>query len=480
MARTQVLHVDDDPAFTELTVDMLERQEDQFTVETAHSASEGLELLAGGGFDCIVSDYDMPGRNGLEFLEVIREQFPDLPFILFTGKGSEEVASDAISAGITDYLQKGGGTERYELLANRIETAVRQYRAERELERQNDLFAKAQDIASVGAWEYNTRTGDSYASEQVLRMHGLDPDDAITPEESIEHVVRENRPVIREAFERALEEGEAYDLRLRLVAEDGTRRWVRTRGEPQSENGEIVRIRGTFQDITEQRRRERELERQNERLEEFAHIVSHDIRAPLQVASEQLDVAEETGEKAAFGQVRTAHDRIESIIDDVLTLAQQGKQIGETEHVSIEQAVGAAWDTIDTSNLTLSSVTDCYVDADPDRLRQLFRDLFSNAAEHGGDEVTLSVGLIEPFPTSTRGAGDASRGFYVADDGSGIPPDERETVFKVGYSTAEDGTGYGLNIVEQIVEAHNWEIAVTESPTGGARFEITGVDLSVE
>ncbi|PSQ44033.1 histidine kinase, partial [Halobacteriales archaeon SW_7_68_16] len=182
MARTQVLHVDDDPAFTELTVDMLERQEDQFTVETAHSASEGLELLAGGGFDCIVSDYDMPGRNGLEFLEVIREQFPDLPFILFTGKGSEEVASDAISAGITDYLQKGGGTERYELLANRIETAVRQYRAERELERQNDLFAKAQDIASVGAWEYNTRTGDSYASEQVLRMHGLDPDDAITPE----------------------------------------------------------------------------------------------------------------------------------------------------------------------------------------------------------------------------------------------------------------------------------------------------------
>ncbi|MBS3761159.1 MAG: response regulator, partial [Halodesulfurarchaeum sp.] len=101
-----VLHVDDDPTFTDLTAEMLSEHEAQFTVETAIDASEGRDRLATHSFDCIVSDYEMPGQNGIEFLETIREKHPDLPFILYTGKGSEAVASDAIAAGVTDYLQK--------------------------------------------------------------------------------------------------------------------------------------------------------------------------------------------------------------------------------------------------------------------------------------------------------------------------------------------------------------------------------------
>ncbi len=81
-----------------------------------------------------MSDYELPGANGIEFLETVRESYPDLPFILFTSKGSEEVASDAISAGVSDYLQKGSGTERFSLLANRITNLVAQYRAEVHLE----------------------------------------------------------------------------------------------------------------------------------------------------------------------------------------------------------------------------------------------------------------------------------------------------------------------------------------------------------
>ncbi|WP_407066967.1 response regulator [Haloarcula brevis] len=149
-----VLHVDDDPDFAELAATLLERQDDRLTVVRADSTGDGQEVLAERPVDCVVSDYDMPRRNGIEFLQAIREQHPDLPFILFTGKGSEEIASEAISAGVTDYLQKGSDVERYELLANRVTNAVAQNRAQqRALEttqRYETLFTHTTNaIASV-------------------------------------------------------------------------------------------------------------------------------------------------------------------------------------------------------------------------------------------------------------------------------------------------------------------------------------------
>jgi len=116
----RVLHVEDDPDFGELTATILEREDDRFALERATSATDGNAHLEERQFDCVVSDYDMPGTHGIEFLTFVREQYPELPFILFTGKGSEEVASDATSAGVTDSLQKEGGTDQYAVLANRI------------------------------------------------------------------------------------------------------------------------------------------------------------------------------------------------------------------------------------------------------------------------------------------------------------------------------------------------------------------------
>ena len=124
----RVLHVDDDSSIGELTATLLEREDERIEVQTAASTDEGLAIAAEQSIDCIVSDYEMPGRSGLDFLEAVREDQPDLPFILYTGKGSEEVASDAISAGVTDYLQKGVGADQYALLANRIRNAVEGYR----------------------------------------------------------------------------------------------------------------------------------------------------------------------------------------------------------------------------------------------------------------------------------------------------------------------------------------------------------------
>lgn len=130
-----VLHVDDEPDFADLTSIYLERESDEIEVITADCVEAGLEHLETDAIDCIVSDYDMPHRNGLDLLAIVREEYPELPFILFTGKGSEEIASEAISAGVTDYLQKKPGTDQYTVLANRIQNAASQYKSKRETER---------------------------------------------------------------------------------------------------------------------------------------------------------------------------------------------------------------------------------------------------------------------------------------------------------------------------------------------------------
>jgi PAS domain S-box-containing protein len=132
---------------------------------------------------------------------------------------------------------------------------------EKRLEQQFDLFEKAQDIANVGAWEYDLRTDSGYWTDEAARIHGLTPDVEPTPELSFQYYHPEDRHEIQAAFERAIEDGASYDLELRLIDEDGDHRWVRTKGEPQRENGELRRVRGTIQDITEQKERERELER---------------------------------------------------------------------------------------------------------------------------------------------------------------------------------------------------------------------------
>lgn len=124
----RILYVDDDADLTEVTKIYLEQECETFDVVTKTNAVEAIEALQGDEFDCIVSDYDMPNTDGIEFLTIVRETHPNLPFILFTAKGAESIASEAFSAGATDYMQKDVGSGQYEILADRIHNAVEQYR----------------------------------------------------------------------------------------------------------------------------------------------------------------------------------------------------------------------------------------------------------------------------------------------------------------------------------------------------------------
>ncbi|WP_277541383.1 PAS domain S-box protein [Haloarcula laminariae] len=207
-------------------------------------------------------------------------------------------------------------------------------------------------------------------------------------------------------------------------------------------------------------RYERTLERKNERLEKFASVISHDLRNPLHVARARLELARETGDDDHFDPIERAHERMESIIEDTLTLAREGELVTEVSSVSLDTIARDCWESIESGTATLETSGDDELRADPGKLRHIFENLFRNSLEHGAGEsgtVTVTVG-----PTDD--------GFYVADDGDGIPEEQREQVFEQGYSDG-DGTGFGLAIVETIARAHGWSVGVTESEAGGARFE---------
>jgi signal transduction histidine kinase len=229
-------------------------------------------------------------------------------------------------------------------------------------------------------------------------------------------------------------------------------------------DGEVTQLVGIGRDVTERRERERELRRERDRLEEFASIVSHDLRSPLSVAEGNLELAAETGDLDRLDAVMDAHDRMRTLIEDILTLAREGKTVTEFEPVDLGDIVPACWANAADHEATLDVQTNGTVYADESRLQQLFENLFRNAVEHGGEDVAVTVGCLDD-------------GFYVADDGPGIAEERRDEVFESGVTTTSDGTGFGLTIVAEIVDAHGWDVDVTESEAGGARFEIRGVDV---
>ncbi|MFD1570924.1 two-component system sensor histidine kinase NtrB [Halorubrum laminariae] len=220
---------------------------------------------------------------------------------------------------------------------------------------------------------------------------------------------------------------------------------------------------GIIRDVTERRRRENQLRDQKERLDEFADILTHDIRNPLSVAEGYTKIAREQDDSPELAKIEEALTRIDTLVDDVLDLSKEGRSIGETDVIDIGGGVREAWESVETHEATIR-VDDGLgtVEADESRLQELLENLFRNAIDHAGSAPTVRIGPLSD-----------DAGLYVEDDGAGIPASIRSDVFDHGYSTDQDGTGYGLSIVAKIVDGHGWDISVTEGTEGGARFEIT-------
>ncbi|WP_225317798.1 HAMP domain-containing sensor histidine kinase [Haloferax sp. CBA1148] len=205
---------------------------------------------------------------------------------------------------------------------------------------------------------------------------------------------------------------------------------------------------------------------ERDQVEEMAATISHDLRNPLNVARGNLELGRETNEDEFFETTADALDRMSTLIDDLLSFAKQEYATPDFAPVSIADIATRSWDLLETGDATfhLELDDDTVIVADPSRLQELFSNLFRNACEHNDGQLTVTVGPL-------------SDGFFVADDGAGIPVADRVSVFETGYSTNTDGTGFGLPIVKRICDAHSWTVSVSDSTTGGAQFDITGVQF---
>jgi len=484
-----------------------------FSVEDVDGVDALGERLAAHRCDSVVGVGDVGGDGAVEAVRVVREAASELPFVLYADGDQAAAAESVVTAGIADLVQADpvGGLDR---LTGRVRNAVSRGQAVRRAERQarlneavrevNQALVRADDREAVEeAVCRRLVAGGGYAFAWLasvdddgavgLRAMGVDGGaveghGAVSVEEGTAFT-----DTVRAAHERGevvvtrdvAGRGGVWEAALGAsftavaavpVAYDDVDRGVlvlyadRPDAFDPEERGVLAELGDTvgyaLHAVAVRRRmarREAELERQNERLEAFASVVSHDLRNPLNVAQGYAEALD--GEAA--DRVAEALDRMERIVGDVLELARQGRTIETPAPVELAGVAREAWATADVGDAALAVDTDAVVLADGDRLGRLLGNLFRNAREHG------DAGAVRVVAVEDDGA---VVGFAVEDDGTGIPAGQREQVLEAGVSTAEDGTGFGLPIVAEIAGAHGWELAVGESPDGGARFAFTGVE----
>jgi PAS domain S-box-containing protein len=245
-----------------------------------------------------------------------------------------------------------------------------------------------------------------------------------------------------------------------------------------------------FSDVTEKaeqrhelQQQKRALQRQNERLDQFASVVSHDLRNPLGVAQLRLNLLKEEIECEHVESIEHSLNRMETMIDDLLTMARADQTVedGQVEQILLHELAESAWETTRTEagTLELAVPDEAVVDGHRSLLRTALENLFRNALDHNDPPVTVRL------RAETDDSGHVER-FVVEDDGTGIQVDRHEAVFEYGHTTSDEGTGFGLSIVREVVQAHGWSVRVTDGEDGGACFVVdteplhTGQDGAVE
>ncbi|MFB6175736.1 MAG: PAS domain-containing sensor histidine kinase, partial [Halobaculum sp.] len=260
-----------------------------------------------------------------------------------------------------------------------------------------------------------------------------------------------------------IESGEPVTEEVTRVVDDTERVFITNKFPYYGLDGEIRGVMGISREITDRKARERTMQRQNRRLNRFASVVSHDLRNPLNLAQGRLQLAREECDSDHLDAVETAHERIDTLVTDLLTLARQGAIVDEDDVPAVDLAALAeeAWAETSTPTATLRLDTEARIEADPERLRQLLENLFRNAVEHAGDDVVVTLASTDD-------------GFAVTDDGPGFSDEQERSL------VGDDGDGdvsLGMSIVGEIAEAHGWDVTLSGGSNGGARIEVTGVTV---
>ncbi|WP_276252827.1 ATP-binding protein [Halomontanus rarus] len=477
-ASVSLLYVDSDSRSRDrLSRSLADR--DAVSVVTASTSTEAVRHLEGGrsgasssvgaaderGINCLVSAYELADTTGLELLRLLGEDDTDLPVILYPAAehGSERLASEALGAGATSYLPQSLD-DGYETLLERVTEAVADYERTERLRLEADMFDTLLSNVPISIYIKDREGRHIRVSEEVGPTMSLDPIDKTDPELYGEEIGAHARQSYEDDM-RVIETGEPIIDKEEVWSidqPDAEPLWLRSTKIPwRDDDGNVRGLVGITRDITELKRREEELELQTQRLDRFASFASHDLRNPLNIAQGYLELAVENGDVAGLEEVQRALEKMDELIDDLLSTAQSDVGLASVGPVPLEAVVEDVWAERMATDATLRTEfpEETVIRADESLLRQLLENLFRNALDHAGDRVEITVGVTET-------------GFFVADDGPGIPEGDQDAIFEYGYTNAEGGTGIGLAIVNQVADAHGWSLSVSTAASGGARFNL--------
>lgn len=380
------------------------------------------------------------------------------PIVLVGGVDVVEEAADQVDGAPTFPLPIDGRNPPSAALTRSIEQAIEWHT----LREERDRYRLMAETVPDGVYILDSDFVYRYVNEAFAEILGYDREELMDAPLSKIHD-EEGVAAAQAARRRALDRDDPIETTYNdHITADGERIPCEVQFRAiTDDSGELIETVGVLRNITERLERERELKRHNERLRHFSRIVSHDIRSPLTVAQGNIELGMETDDpERHLEKATTALERLEDIVTDLLTLAREGSSIDEPQPVDIGEVAREATLVVDTTDATVDIDTDGRaVMGERKRLRRLFENLFRNTIEHAGVDATVRVGALPD-------------GFYVEDNGPGIPAEERDRVFEVGYTSATDGTGYGLNIVEEIAATHGMAVRIEEGELGGARFEI--------
>jgi len=336
----RVLHVDDDAGLLEVARSFLESEGD-LSVVTATSAADGLAVLDDERVDCVVSDYDMPGMDGLAFLDALRERGCDRPFILYTGHGNEAVASEAISRGVDDYLRKETGTQHYAVLANRIRNYVDRDRSERAAERARSRYELAGRLVSDVIYEYETETDEILFSEGFEAHVGVDrPDGVDVATWWLDRIHPDDRARVADRTAAAVAADER-ELSLEYRFEHGSGEWHHLTEDRcyRYEGGTVIRIVGAFRDVTDRRRREHRLD--------ALHEASRDLMT-VDTAAAAARTASRAAERVLDLPINAVYRRDRDSLRPVAHTDRAADVLGELP--TLERGDGIMWEVVESGD----------------------------------------------------------------------------------------------------------------------------------
>ena len=459
----RVLYVDDEPFLLDIGKRFLEKS-CIFSIFTCESADAALELLAKEPFDAIISDYQMPEMDGIQFLIEVRAHFGKVPFILFTGRGREEVVIQAINNGADFYLQKGGNPDaQFAELSHHILMIVAQRIAEKALKvsenRYRSLVENMHDCVAV-----YSAVADGEDFEILEFNHAAEKTEKITREEVIGHRLTEVFPGVQEfgilnILRRVWHTGVPESLPVSFYKDNRISGW-RDNFIFKLPSGEIV---ASYSDETSRKQVEEELFSSNNKLTHLSSITRHDIYNQLLALDGFIEIlhakAPDPTLKDYFNQIT----KVSSGIAATIRFTKEYEQIGVKTptwldcRILVENAANEA--PLGTILVKNDLAADIEVFADPLTARVFFN-LIDNAVRYGGKITTIRF--------SFQGSGD-DRTIVCEDDGVGIPVFEKKIIFDRGFGK---NTGLGLAISREILDITGITIKETGEPGQGARFEM--------